>query len=122
MIAKFAEQLDDKLSSLRVGLSRIVRAPLRKVVSREMEVFEYFRNSERPRLFVIRDLMECGHVFACLGWEYADLVNGYSDNPEVTASRHRCHPCAALTKKKPQSVKTLAVRERQAGDVTSLVG
>lgn len=77
-------------------------APLRKIVSRELEVFE-----RCPKYFIytLRDILECGHE----SWSpisLIDLLDAYTINPAITARRHRCRPCASLllTKKPVKSV------------------
>jgi hypothetical protein len=80
-------------------------SPLRRIVSRTLEVYEYHRTGQ-PRLFVINDTLECGHIFPCLGWDIFDLLDPYIQNPQVSAKRHHCRPCAQLlaTRKPVQSV------------------
>jgi len=85
-------------------------APLRKIVSREIEVLSFAHKSSKPQSFIIHDRLECGHVKTCLSWGIFDLLNAYTDNPEVRARRHRCQPCASLLahKKPVQSVGLIA--------------
>lgn len=72
-------------------------APLRKIVSRTLEVYVYAKGSDtKPQSFVLHDGLECGHEQLCLGWDIFDLLNPYTSNPEVSAKRHRCRPCAQL--------------------------
>lgn len=95
-------------STTWVDLLKRALAPLRRIVCRDLEVFECFHNSSRPRLFVVHDRLECGHVATSLLWEFLDLVNAYTTNPDVKAKHHRCHECLTLTAKKPvQSVTTV---------------
>ena len=98
------------LHSALTRLSEIVKAPLRLIAARSLEVYEYSRvRRTQPQLFAVHDVLECGHVHTSLLWEFLDLVNAYSDNPEISARRRRCHPCAkALAKKPVQSVKLAA--------------
>lgn len=79
-------------------------APLRKIVSRELEVLRYDRvKKELPQSFVIHDHLECGHSQTLLGWGIFDLLDPYTTNPEVKARRHRCHPCASRLARKPMA-------------------
>jgi hypothetical protein len=71
-------------------------APLRLIVGRTMEVYVHHRG--HPRQFAVHDVLECGHVYTSLLWDYLDLVNPYSDNPDVSARRHRCHACAVVAR------------------------
>lgn len=94
----------ESLRLLKVTTVRAL-APLRVVVSRSIEVFEYQRAGARhPRLFVVNDLLDCGHTFASHLWDFLDLVNGYATGSHVTARRHRCHECRDVAKAKKPSV------------------
>lgn len=94
----------ESLRLLKVATVRAL-APLRVVVSRSLEVFEYQRAGARhPRLFVVNDLLDCGHTFASHLWDFLDLVNGYATGTHVTARRHRCHECRDIAKAKKPSV------------------
>ena len=90
-------------------LMRRVLAPLRKIVSRELEVYATSRVSIHPASFVVHDKLECGHVHTSLLWDLFDLLNAYTVSAHVWAVRHRCHECLTLTAKKPvQSVAAVA--------------
>lgn len=95
-----------RITTFLVELMRRVLAPLRRIVSRELEVFSTDRLSGRPASFAIRDGMECGHTHTSLLWDVFDLLNGYTESAHVKAVRHRCSECQTLTatKKPPQSV------------------
>lgn len=94
----------ESLRLLKVTTVRAL-APLRVVVSRSIEVFEYQRAGARhPRLFVVNDLLDCGHTFASHLWDFLDLVNGYATGSHVTSRRHRCHECRDIAKAKKPSV------------------
>src|SRR6185437_2719769 len=87
-------------------LVRRTLAPLRRIVSREVESFR-----PDPRVnyevYSLRDTLECGHVQDHFLWGgLADLQNAYTENPLVRSARHRCQPCAQLlsVKKPVQSV------------------
>jgi hypothetical protein len=102
------------LSPERLGQNVTSRAlaPLRRVVSRDVETFQYQRhNSKHPRLFVVIDSLDCGHKHVAHEWDFLDLINAYSSAPYVTARRHRCHDCRdlAAAKKPVQSVGVKAV-------------
>lgn len=96
-IASFCEQLIYTFAQrLAVWMQRTL-APLRRIVSRELEVFEYDRiRKDLPQSFIINDHLECGHVEVCYSWDIFDLLNAYTTNPQVRAKRHRCKPCASL--------------------------
>ena len=86
-------------------LMRRELAPLRRIISRELEVYATSRVSIHPASFVVHDKLECGHVHTALNWDIFDLLNAYTESPWVKAVRHRCHECLTLTAKKPvQSV------------------
>lgn len=102
----------ESLRFLKVALNRAL-APLRAVLTRELEVFEYRRYGTRhPHVFHIVDLLECGHRFVSPLWDFRDLVYAYVDSaeaPHVTAKRHRCHECRELAQqKKPAQSVSLA--------------
>lgn len=67
-------------------------APLRKIMSRELEVSE-----PRPKYvyYSLIDSLECGHR-AWSPVDLADLLNAYTESPVIRARRHRCQPCARL--------------------------
>ena len=75
-------------------------APLRRIVSRTLEVFEV-----RPKYFIysLLDSLECGHEQSVqLFGGLSDLLNAYTENPDMRSRRHRCHECAAVVaQKKP---------------------
>lgn len=81
----------ESLRLLKVATVRAL-APLRVVVSRSLEVFEHqrARGARHPRLFVVNDLLDCGHTFASHLWDFLDLVNG--------------HECRDIAKAKKPSV------------------
>lgn len=85
-------------------------APLRRVVSREIEVFRF--HGEKPQQFIVHDALECGHSFTDFQWTILDLVNPYSET--ASKKRHRCRECAAIiarNERKPcQSVIVLSAR------------
>lgn len=98
--------LPQESRALALSVSRAL-APLRRIVARDLKVFEYQRfGPRRPLSFVVIDSLECGHSFTEYLWDFRDLINGYSDAPHVTARRHRCHECRDLvaTKKPVRSV------------------
>lgn len=96
-IASFCEQLIYKFAQRLAAWMIRTLAPLRRIVSRELVVLEYDRiYKDLPQSFIIQDTLECGHVEACLSWDIFDLLNAYTDNPQVRAKRHRCKPCASL--------------------------
>jgi hypothetical protein len=106
------------LRLLKVALNRTL-SPLRRIVSRELEVLEeqHF-GSHHPRLFLVIDLLECGHRYVDHGWSFRDLLYAYADpveSPHVTARRHRCHECRdiAAQKKPVQSVTVLVASVRK---------
>jgi hypothetical protein len=90
---------------IKVQTSRVL-APLRKVLTREISVHTCYLNSDRPWIFTVYATLDCGHEFREYGWCFSDLVNAYTETPEVAARRHRCHPCRdlAVTKKPVASV------------------
>lgn len=67
------------------------RAPLRLIHSRSLDVFSL--NRGRHRHFAVVDALACGHTYTSLLWELLDLLNAYTDNPEVAARRRRCRVC-----------------------------
>jgi len=91
-------------------------APLRRIVSRSLEVLENQQRELFPPAFgptipfAIIDLLECGHESISLLWDFRDLIDAYTKNPEVKARHHRCRPCLKLQnkRKQPQSVKAIA--------------
>jgi hypothetical protein len=92
------------LSSVRKFIYRLshlaanrVQAPLRRIVRRELEVFSFFRNTERPAAFAIVDTLECGHESVCYSASFLDLANAYTDHRGITARRHRCQPCLVIS-------------------------
>lgn len=97
-----------RIATYWAELMRRTLAPLRKIVARELEVFEFRRNSVHPQSFAIHDHMECGHVHTSLLWDIFDLLNAYTESPHVRAIRHRCQECLTLTAKKPVQSVTLA--------------
>ena len=97
-----------RIATYWAELMRRVLAPLRRIVSRELEVYVASRVRSYPASFVVHDKLECGHTFTNLNWDIFDLVNAYTESPWVKAVRHRCHECLTLTAKKPvQSVTTV---------------
>lgn len=77
------------------------KSPLRLVVSRNIEVFEYVRGESLPRLFALLDGLECGHVHKSYSADLLDLLNAYTVNSDITARRRRCRDCARTALKKP---------------------
>lgn len=77
--------------------------PLRRIVYRELCEL---RARKSYSIYSLIDTLECGHqqdVYLYNGLH--DLLNPYTENPAISAKRHRCRPCASLlAKKKPQSV------------------
>lgn len=107
ILSRFPVVFSDRARTFLKQLIDTMKAPLRLIAARSLEVYEFFRGSEKPRLFAVHDHLECGHIHTSLLWDYLDLVDGYTENPEVSARRRRCHPCAgALAKKPVQSVTT----------------
>lgn len=96
-----------KVASLTVR----VLAPLRKIVSRELVVFQ---PDTRVRHFIysLRDRLECGHEQEhYLPDGLRELLNAYHESAVVRARRHRCHPCGAVSLKKPvQSIAAAAAQ------------
>jgi hypothetical protein len=99
---------------IKVAVVRAL-APLRKITSRALKVYEYqrFGPSRHPRLFAVLDTLECGHVHTGYEWSFRDLLFAYADPvdfPHVTARRHRCHECRdlAAAKKPVRSVQIAA--------------
>lgn len=95
----------ESLRLLKMAVNRTL-APLRRIVTREMKVFERQRfGSRHPRLFAVIDTLDCGHSFVDHSWSFRDLLCAYvdpTDFPHVTARRHRCHECRdILAAKKP---------------------
>lgn len=87
---------------------QLSKSPLRRIVARELVVFEQHRNSTHPRLFALHDHLECGHVRAVLTLDLIDLTNPHSENSEIRARRHRCAECAAVASgKKPVALARL---------------
>lgn len=86
--------------SMRRALS-----PLRRIVSRELEVYKFYR-SGLPESFALHDTLECGHVHTNLSLDVFDLLNAYTQHPALSARRHHCQPCASLLteRKQPKSV------------------
>lgn len=94
-----------RIATYWAELMRRTLAPLRKIVARELEVFEFGRNSVHPQSFAVHDRLECGHIHTSLLWDIFDLLNAYTESPHVRAIRHRCQECLTLTQRKPvQSV------------------
>lgn len=88
-------------------------APLRRVVTRVAKVYSYHRTGT-PWQFVVMASLDCGHSFVEYGWSLLDLLNAYTENPEVLTRRHRCHECREAVIKKPVASVTLKVAERVA--------
>lgn len=86
-------------------------APLRKIVLRELSVFQPDPRNPKYKIYSLIDVLECGHaqdVYLFNGLR--DLLNAYTDSPVIKAKRHRCRPCMnLLAKKLPQSVPLPAV-------------
>jgi len=96
------------LGSVRrlLAMAERVLAPLRRIISRELEVYQFHKGG-LPYQFAIHDSLECGHVSTSQLWDSLDLLNAYTDNPEVSAKRRRCRPCASLLlKRKPMQTVT----------------
>jgi len=90
-------------------LMRRVLAPLRRIISRELEIYSTDRITGHPYSFVVHDTLECTHTYTSFGWDIFDLLNAYTESAHVRAVRHRCHECLTLTAKKPvQSVAAVA--------------
>ena len=90
-------------------LMRRVLAPLRRIISRELEIYSTDRITGHPYSFVVHDKLECTHTYTSFGWDIFDLLNAYSESAHVRAVRHCCHECLTLTAKKPvQSVAAVA--------------
>lgn len=89
----------------------VMAAPLRRIVMRELDVYQPDPRNPKYFIYSLIDTLECGHSQS----EYLfngllDLTNPYTDSPTVRARRHRCRPCASLlAKKKPQSVPFTAI-------------
>jgi len=98
----------DRIATYWAELMRRVLAPLRRIVSRELEVYATSRVSIHPASFVVHDKLECGHVHTSLLWELFDLTDPYTRSAHVRAIRHRCHECLTLAAKKPVQSVTLA--------------
>lgn len=112
-----ATNLNEFLKKLAGSISAFWRMlamplpPLRKIVSRELDIYQpdpRFKNF----IYSLIDTLECGHVKqSYLFGGVSDVANAYTLSPVVKAKRHRCRPCAALlAKKKPQSVPYPAAR------------
>lgn len=89
-------------------------APLRLITSRKLNVFTHERGF--PRLFSVIDTLECGHEYTSCTWTFLDLVNAYTENPDVSARRRRCHACAAL--EHTHSRRVAAARHEHANQAT----
>lgn len=84
-----------------VDLVTRVLAPLRLIVSRELVTFQ---PDSRVRHFIysLRDRLECGHEQEHILLDgLRELLNAYHESAVVRARRHRCHPCGAVSLKKP---------------------
>lgn len=90
-------------------LMRRVLAPLRRIISRELEIYSTDRITGHPYSFVVHDTLECTHTYTSFGWDIFDLLNAYTESAHVRAIRHRCQECLTLTAKKTvQSVTAVA--------------
>jgi hypothetical protein len=94
----------------KVAVARLL-SPLRRIVTRELRVHRCYPGTAKPMLFTVVASLECGHSFTELEWNFRDLLNAYTEAPEVNAKRHRCHECRdlATTKKPVTSVPVEAV-------------
>ena len=105
----------NSIAFIKMAVNRAL-APLRKITSRVLKVYEYqrFGPTRHPRLFAVLDTLECGHVYPGLEWTLRDLLYAYADpveSPHVTARRHRCHECRDLAaQKKPVRSVQIAVK------------
>jgi hypothetical protein len=116
-ILRTARILNNCLSGMASRISAFWRelamaiAPLRKIVSRELEVYCPDPRNPKYKIYSLFDTLECGHgqeIYLYGGLQ--DLTFAYTDSPVIRAKRHRCRPCAQLLAKKPvQSVSLPAV-------------
>lgn len=96
------QQVEASLKGAFLSLNRAL-APLRKIVARDIEVFKTFLNSQKPMRFCLVDTLECGHEVVEYNVDFLDLINAYTDNPHISAKRHRCRYCKQAEMKKPSA-------------------
>ena len=109
-LPNFFTRIASIVSALWTLMPRLL-APLRKVVARELDVYLPDARNPKYKIYSLVDTLECGHVQDVYLWNgLQDVLYAYSDNPAITAKRHRCQPCASLlaTRKQPQSVPAIA--------------
>jgi hypothetical protein len=93
------------LRLLKVAVNRTL-SPLRRILCREIKVYECSRfGSRHPLKFDVIDTLDCGHFFVDHSWSFRDLLYAYADAtdfPHIRARRHRCHECRDIAAaKKP---------------------
>lgn len=85
-------------------------SPLRRIVSRELLTYQPDSRNPKYLIYSLLDRMECGHSKGVYLWNgLLDVLNAYTDNPEMRSRRHRCRPCSAVLVKKP--VQSVGIRE-----------
>ena len=82
-------------TSLAVLIMVRVLAPLRRIIGRELHIFDTHPNGA-IRTFAVTALLECGHEVPEFEWSFLDLANAYTDAAQPRARRHRCHECRDL--------------------------